>query len=448
MGPSQLHLRSRTHRAVVLVCGLLAATSARVAVADTDAGISVGAIYTDNVARVEVNQKSDVIATAGIDLAVNEHRPYFDVKAAGDVHYLDYTSGDYPHEIFGNAAGTLLGTVVPERFLWLVQENFGQQQLVLGAPDNPANRETVNFLSTGPEVSIPFTDLTRLHLTALASEVNYQHTDTDNHRLLVGSALIHDLNRTASISLNAETERVRYRNDVLNPNFDRDSAYLRYVVNGARTQIAVAGGIARTKIIAETKSRPLLRIEATRLMNARNTLKLSVAQESYDAATALRAAQGDLLDQPVLPPIQRSNDPYRVRTAITHWQYRADRTAIDLIGTEYEEKHDLAAVDDRKRLQFEARFDRAVHQRLGITASALWGRDRLAGVAGVYQDHVVTAGFRWGLGRHFTILVEAQRIERTSDTALDRYVDTRAGIFFRYGVARHVAGAAAVADAN
>ncbi|MBS0375282.1 MAG: hypothetical protein JSR73_11930 [Proteobacteria bacterium] len=423
-----------------------AAMWAGAALADSDAGVSLGAIYTDNVTLTDHDPKSATIAAAGVDLAVDEQRPYADVKVAGDVRYLKFLNDAYPNETVGNATGSLRALLVPERFAWVVRDNFGQQQLVLGAPDNPANRETVNYLSTGPELNLRVADQTRFLLTALASTVNYQRTNTDNRRVDVLAALIHDLSPAASVSLNAEGERVRYQDDVANPDFDRSSVYGRYVVGGARTQFAFAAGASRTKVLGESGTRPLYRAELTRVLNTRNKLKLAYDQESFDAATALRNAQGDLLGGQIVPPLQRSNDPYRAQVGTAQWQYRTPRTAFDLTATSYEERHDLDQTINRNRLQLEARVDHAVRQRLGVTASVLAAHEHLAGIAGAYDDRVVTAGMRMGLGRHLSLLVEAQRVERRSDIATDRYVDDRVALFLRYGLARKALAGPAQAD--
>ena len=117
--------------------------------------VGLGLTETDNIYRTDASHVSDAIGLAIADLAFDEDTRLIQAKAESDLAFLEFQNDDYPSELVGNFYGTGRLSFAPDRFSWVLQENFGQQQITPGAPTTPSNLENINFVSTGPDLTVP-----------------------------------------------------------------------------------------------------------------------------------------------------------------------------------------------------------------------------------------------------------------------------------------------------
>src|SRR5665213_2368349 len=114
--------------------------------ADAAGEIGVGAIYTDNIRLVATDTQTDTIGVVTTDFLVHEQTRHFDAEVAANLQYLTYEHNIYTKELLGDLAGFGKFALLPGRIDWVVQENFGQQQLSPGTPLTPLNLENINYL--------------------------------------------------------------------------------------------------------------------------------------------------------------------------------------------------------------------------------------------------------------------------------------------------------------
>jgi hypothetical protein len=93
--------------------------------ADLTGTVGAGVVETDNVYRTNTQTESDTIGEVLANLAFEEDTRLVEAKAASNLEFLYYDHDDYSSELLGNFFGTGSFAIVPERFVWVIQENFG-----------------------------------------------------------------------------------------------------------------------------------------------------------------------------------------------------------------------------------------------------------------------------------------------------------------------------------
>src|SRR5579864_7227836 len=114
-------------------------------------GVDAGVGETDNV-NLSSDKTSQTLAVADVDFSLQEQRRLFDVNATGAFSYLDFLQGAYSPELIGRFDGLARFALIPERLIWVLQDDFGQAQIDPFASVTPTNRENINYLSTGPDL--------------------------------------------------------------------------------------------------------------------------------------------------------------------------------------------------------------------------------------------------------------------------------------------------------
>src|ERR1700733_1086726 len=316
---------------------------------DWSGRLGVGVIETDNVERTATDAMSDAIGDLSADLDLHEQTRRVDADAIANLQYLTYEHDVYRSDVVGNFAGNAKYAVLPGQFEWVVQDNFGQQELEPGTPITPLNLENINYLSTGPNLLVSLGPQLHAQLSARYSKVSYQISDLDNNRGDASVALVHPLSTNSNVSLNVDAERVRYEDSVANPDFTTQQGYLRYDAQGGRTKLALDLGYEDTTGLSSKGGGALVRAEASRNISASSHLDFSIGQEISDTGNLLRQLQG--LDGVAVSAtsLQRSNDPFISRYARVGWQLDGHRTSISFDVERFQEHHlDFANLDQRR----------------------------------------------------------------------------------------------------
>jgi hypothetical protein len=108
------------------------------------ARIAAGVIETDNVERTATDTMSDTIEEVSADVAIHEQTRRLDADVLSDLQYLSYGHHTYSNEVVGNFIGSGTVVILPKEFEWVVEDNFGQQQLDPTTTITPLNLENIN----------------------------------------------------------------------------------------------------------------------------------------------------------------------------------------------------------------------------------------------------------------------------------------------------------------
>lgn len=413
-----------------VACALLIGFVAPVELRATDwtARLGVGLIETDNVQRTATDAMSDTIGDLSADLNLHQQTRRVDADMISNLQYLTYEHDVYRSDVVGNFAGNGKYAVLPGHFEWVVQDNFGQQELQPGTPITPLNLENINYLSTGPNLLISLGPQLHAQLSARYSKVSYQISDLDNNRGDASVALVHSLSTNSNVSLNIDAERVRYEDSVTNPDFTTQQGYLRYDAQGGRSKLALDLGYEDATGLSSKGGGALVRAEASRNISASSHLDFSFGQEISDTGNLLRQLQG--LDGVAVgaTSLQRSNDPFISRYARIGWQLDGHRTTISFDVERFQEQHlDFANLDQR-RTQADITLRRNLTPALTAVVTASYGKATYNSIVGGSRDQIDSAVLEWRIDRRLDMKVEYDHFDHSGDSASNEYVENRLAI--------------------
>lgn len=340
-------------------------------------GVDVGLGATDNIFEVQSPKTSEVMPTAGLDLALHRQGTRLDADVTGVFAYYDYLRNSYSNTVFGRLDGSAKLALVPERFIWVLQESFGQAQLNILAPVTPANQENVNVVSTGPEFALHLGEQGFIHLGARYADVHFQTSPFDSKRLSGTFAVGRELSANSAVSFNVDGEQVRFDNTTqptivngilypANTDFDRREAYLRYEARGARTTLALNLGATEASGTGGWHSKPLVELDLTRRLTPYTSLSFSAGQQLTDAADGFRDLQAGAAGGIVIAPVAGTSDSYVARYVSAGWRLELNRTTV-AVSDRYEDDSYLTnSIFDAKRNDFELNIGRRLTPVLGV----------------------------------------------------------------------------------
>jgi hypothetical protein len=314
-------------------------------------GVDVGVAESDNVTLVSTDKVSQTIAVADADFDIKQQSRLLDVDAKGDFTDLNYLQGAYGNEVIGRFDGSAHLAIIPERLVWVVQDDFGQAALDPFTPATPANLENINYLSTGPDMVLRFGASNYLNASVRYARAQFETSPYNSNRVLGNLAWGYQLSAQSSVSLNGETERVMFQNTALNSDFDRNSGFVQYEVKGARTDfsaelgattisqnsgaISTIGQNGRLTTFDQNASSTtggLAKLQLTRKLSAASNLTLSAGHYLTDASSSFGNLQGGALGTTGTAPAAQTAENYISNYASVGWTYRRNRTTISLSG--------------------------------------------------------------------------------------------------------------------
>jgi hypothetical protein len=327
-------------------------------------GADVGVGETDNVTLASTDKTSQTLAIADANIDVLEQRRLFSVDAKGDFSYLDFLQGAYGPELIGRFDGLGKVTFLPERLVWVVQEDFGQGQIDPFAPVTPTNQQNINYTSTGPDLSLRLGSLGFLNATARYARTTYQDSPFDSGNLIGTFAVGRFVSAGASASLVASADRALFDNTAVNADFTRGSLYGDYEAKGARTELTVNLGVTRVTQGAESFPQgiesnqgiqsvpqgaqsvtgPLATFKLSRRLSAAMKLTFTATRVITDASTSFSGLQSGAVStigtvQTVgsagtvsTAPAPLTSSNYTATSASLNWEYMFSRTTIGLSG--------------------------------------------------------------------------------------------------------------------
>jgi outer membrane protein assembly factor BamA len=301
---------------------------------------------------------------------------------------------------------------VPQRIVWVLSENFGQSAADPLLPATPTNRQNVNVLSTGPDLKMHLGAQTTLTASARYDDVRYEVSPTDYQGWSGQLELGHELSPASSLNLVAGRERVDYQDGVF-PNYDRDQAYLQYVVNGSRTMLDAALGWSRIDTNVGSDDKPLARLTVSRQVSPLSTVSLSGQYGLSTGGEIFRSLQprspGTLPSQ----PDASIGDAARQTLVNAAWKTQWQRTTLDIGATFGKEQYANATSRDVDRRGANLGLSHALTPSLDVSLTVNRERRDYTTLGRVFDDTGYDLSAQQKLGRSLSAVLELARNERT-----------------------------------
>ena len=111
-----------------------------------------GFIYTDNV-NLEPGGAGDELAMIGlVGETERQGAPRLDYRLNSDLMLVKYFGSDYQTQPLGYLDGTADFKIVPGTLLWTARDSFSQVSINQVGPPTPNNLESINYVTTGPQL--------------------------------------------------------------------------------------------------------------------------------------------------------------------------------------------------------------------------------------------------------------------------------------------------------
>jgi len=393
--------------------------------------LRAGVARTDNASKVSTDELSDTIYSVGLGLDYLRDGARFDVNALADIDWLEYQDDTFDGDALGYFDGAASYAFVPETFLWVARQTFGQLVSDPLRAYTPDNLENISFFSTGPDATFQFSEATRLRVFGLYSITDFQESPTDNEQLFGGLELTRKVSRDSSVGISATANRVEFDNTNLNSDYDLQTAFVSYSVQSLRTQLSADLGISRVADDGETSDGTLVRVSASRRLSASTNAFLRVRQQFSNAGNLFR--EGLDPTNPSDPSIGiASGEAFEERGAGLGWNLQRVRTELGIGADWSEERYERQDALDRTVLRVDGYLVRRLGPSITLRGEARWEDEEFDNAQ--FDDDKLTLGasIGWQIGRSYALDFRYDYADRTVSAQDGDYTENRLGIRFLY----------------
>jgi hypothetical protein len=153
-------------------------------------------------------------------------------------------------------------------------------------------------------------------------------------------------------------ERVEYSNDVLNPDFGMQEAFLHLDAKGSRTTLGADVGYGRLEATGSSFGNIMGRLMLTRRISASSSISLSLGHQYSNAANAFQISQGvggaNLNTQQTI----QTNGASKTEYGTVGWNFARSRTSFGFTLSHFKDQFlENASLDDT-RTELGANFSR------------------------------------------------------------------------------------------
>ncbi len=410
---------------VAAVCALPGLTYAQSVDADLFWSLRGGVEYTDNVSRTEVDEQSETVGIAGFSLGLNTDRPRLDAGVNANLEYRKYLDDTFDSEIVGGLDGIASYAFIPERFIWVLTDNFAQIANERSLADTPANRQNVNYLSTGPDITVPVGARSYVRLSGRYSDTYYETSDADHEGLTGSLALARRLSDITEISLNGATTKIEYDDEAF-AEYRLDQAFLRWSTVSERTTFILDGGYNVVEQDDDESGGALARLDVSRAVTARSRLGLSVGTEFATAGQGLRRDQELTGIETGADDAVALSDPFQLNYAYLTWTTDRDRSALSFGLNARSEDHEVQTLEDRDVYGATATVSRQLSRRLDGLLSGSYRHEELVNAGFEFDEWGVTLGLNWLVGERVSLNLRLQHFDGSSEDGTRDYDENRA----------------------
>lgn len=383
-----------------------------------DLGLTIGAYHSDNIRRESVNEESQTVGELGLRLGVARDTGRLNANIDANLAYRDYFDNAYDADLQGGFNGTVVYWFLPERLSWTLQDNYTRALIDPRNVDTPGNQQNVNYFTTGPDLRLPIGERTAVLIGGRWSDVYYEDTTAGNNRLLGTLGIERRLGERSTLSLHGTAERVEFDDRAGSSDYDRQSGYLEYAAQGARTTLSVRGGMSMLHDFGDTTEGPLVALTLERRLSARTTLRLDVGTELTDSADAMRRDQG-------FGPIEVGGDrpiatagQYQSDYAALGWSLEGVRTTFDLTADFRSEDYERGDAFNRDSTGATATMVRRLGARLSWRLFGGWTTQDFDASDVEFDEWRAGTGFDWLFSETVGITFVGERFEGSGDTVL------------------------------
>jgi hypothetical protein len=368
--------------------------------------LRAGLGYSDNVGRSGGSSVGSSFYSLGGSLDWSSGQGRTQGSASANLDWIDYHESGFDSQVFGQLNASVRHALLQDRLYWVLENNFGQGSADPFTSVSATNSESINFFSTGPDLTFRFGAATGLTVGARYANAWYQDSISDNDRYSGNVQLFRLLSAQSRVFVSATYEDVQYREDALDADYQRTDVALGYTVAGARTSLDLEAGYTQLDFEdGSSDDGPLFRLTMTRTLSSSFQALLRAGYEYNDSATS--QGFGTFLTPDPQGGTTTAANGEVFRDTYGGGELRFDRLRTALrAGVEFHDE-DYVRTDslDRQTLRLFVDASRELSSSLTLEADANWNDSDFADDA---QDDFSDFGAGLGLNWRFTRTLATQ----------------------------------------
>ncbi len=421
MPPAALHLEARvlavkSGRHLWLLIGFLAAAPA--AAVEYDLSLSGGAIYSDNIGRTvgqTPTMREDTIAELALQLTLERNAGRWHASIASDLQYLKFLDETFNDTLQGQFNGNVEFAIIPDRFRWVVEDNFGQSYIDVLAARTPVNNENFNFFSTGPEVSIPLTPSSDLEFSGRWSSNTYEVTASDSNQLDLQMSVVHRFTDSIAGSLVVRSEEVSGSAGSVTPDYTNRTIYAQVVARGARTMLTTRAGHTQLRDTLTIGGGSLWSLEVNRQFGARSSASVKLGTMVTNEVGSVRFEVSNAGGADFGPTTLFSPGAFKIDYASIVFETASPRNQLRVAVDHRKYFHDVSAGFNRTQAGAGTELLRqfTVRLRAGLTARYEKIKSDRAGYS--FDEWSAGAAFYVRFARNFDLRLNVDHFVGASD---------------------------------
>jgi len=281
----------------------LCALGARAHAADVDLTLHAGDTYTDNALMRENGGPSDNIGGAALKLDLSAEGEHYEANVRSVLTYLHYFNKTQDDQTLRGFEGDVRMSIVPQRFSWIVQENYGPVLEDPLSPDRPDNWTYDSYFTTGPDLQIGDDESFHVLASGRYSRADYEVDTVPSNQQYIG-LLAFALPGTARNERSIQISSKRVEQDSLDlqgaalprDGYDVQEAFFRWATQLKRGGVFIDLGGTELHDNGQTTSAPLARVGVDRVISRTLTLGIGAGTQFSDDLRRFGRLQGDAPD--------------------------------------------------------------------------------------------------------------------------------------------------------
>jgi len=256
---------------------------------------SLSTIYSDNPLRSNVSTGSAVVAEEDAGLRVFHNGPRFSIDGTAGVAEREFVAGGRGTQTLPNANIDATAVLLPESLTFSAQDSLGQISTQPFDVLDSVDRQTVNYLTAGPDAHFQIDSRDSIILDARYGATTYQHSDINNGRYSGELGLARQIGRRSAVSVNYNFERIQYEHSELFPTLQKQVGFFRYTAQSSRTYLVAEAGEELMKITTSgaQKTTPHATLALQRRVSPLMTFNAEFSHTFSDASEALQTSLND-----------------------------------------------------------------------------------------------------------------------------------------------------------
>lgn len=409
-----------------------AAVAAQDTQSDMELAIRAGLAWSDNLALSAANENSGGNTVLGVVLSRRDSTRRLDSTIDVNLGYLTYLDNEFNDQLMGGAAIDAQLGLVPDVLEWFVRDNYAQIRSNALAADNPDNWIGVNYLTTGPRLTLAFNPSTALRLESYYARDSYGESVLDSTRYGGSAGLSRQTSSVGTASLNIAAERRRFDDQPpelgYNPSYTTRSAALNYTIAAARTDFTVDVGYSEVDVGASKSGGVLARLSVARQLTPSATLRIGLNRSFSDSSDSLRNGQSVNGVSPDTDLSLATSDVFLQNAVQLQWDYIRNRTTFGITADYSDDEYERQTILNRTLTRYGFFVIRQMTRTLSLRAGVDGTLEQFQSLGITTNEISSDVALTWNPSGRLAWMVQYGYRSRNGDGLAASYTENRGAV--------------------